>query len=292
MCTRAFAFVFTTAALITLAVHPDIFMGSHLSLPKFIEGLTSYDLSIPLEELGVFLGLFGALYTIVVGFVIFILVENYAELRDVTNLELNALTDLRDYLLYLDMDAKDAVSDRTSSALAGYADCVANKEWPNMSRRDYIDLDAPEVTALIESVHSIDTGGELNESDKIALENLMRLVGELTTLRSRRLAGTHERIPATMYLFVVLMGLLSIFLFALSDSDRASKVILGAANVTAVVFVCHMIHDLSNPFRGQWSISCEGFKAFYEKVNKGFATSRHFARTPVANESLSRRKVH
>ena len=153
-------------------------------------------LKVDSSTLEVFLGLFGAFYAIIIGFIIFIAMDNYNRVRELISAEVNALQDLRDYLVFVDHDEtnpKDRnheVAQDIRRDLRGYVEQVTNREWDIMMGGDRVTADfrdtPEELIQLMRSVNGIYVG---NPSDEVALQLMVNTIAQVTTHRTNRLAA-------------------------------------------------------------------------------------------------------
>ncbi len=233
-----------------------------------ILGLSYILITYPLwhiEEsiLEVFFGVFGVIYAIVAGFIILVLLENYSAIKVHIWAEVNALQDLRDYLVYV--DNQEDVVDEIKGTIKIYAESVIEKEWPEMSGSDKIDMDtSAEIYAIMKRIHKIEI---TNRSDAVALGKLIDTVGDITTHRTNRLYSSAEKLPFLLMLFIIILSILVIFIFTLLPiQDMMIRFLLNGVNIFAVVFIYIIIWDLSHPFKGAWSISSEPYQDLLTKM--------------------------
>ncbi len=219
--------------------------------------ITYPGLQIEVGILEVFFGVFGVIYAIVAGFIILALLENYNAIKAHIWAEVNALQDLRDYLIYV--DNQNDVVDEIKGTIKVYVESVIEKEWPQMISSGKMDMDTPaEIYEVMKSINNIEI---TNRSDAVALGKLIDTVGEITTHRTNRLYESGEKLPFLLMLFIIILSILVIFTFSLLPvQDMITSFLLNGINIFAVVFIYIVIQDLSRPFRGAWSISNEPYR--------------------------------
>lgn len=196
-------------------------MGSMLfAAGSGLAGLTG--LRIDGGTLEVFLGLFGAFYAILVGFVIFIAMDNYNQVKDRIGAEVNALQDLRDFLIFVDDDPgkndNHEVCELIRADLRGYVSEVVEREWKAMRRgkrlsANYRDT-PPELLKLMESINQIHVG---NRSDDVALEMLVDRIAAITTHRTERLTACGARLSPALRQLVLYITVLASLVFWFLD---------------------------------------------------------------------------
>ena len=217
-----------------------------------ILGLSYLLISFPLwhvEEsiLEVFFGVFGVIYAIVAGFIMLVLLENYSAIKAHIWAEVNALQDLRDYLVYV--DNQNDVVDGIKGSIKIYVESVIQKEWPAMTGSGKVDVDTSvEIYEVMKGINKIEV---TNRSDAIAQGKLIDTVGDITTHRTNRLCSSSEKLPFLLMLFLIILSILVVFIFTLLPiEDFATRFLLNGVNIFAVIFIYVVIWDLSNPFKG------------------------------------------
>lgn len=257
-------------------------MGLYIKTAVFGSGLFAFGyvlstrggISITPGVLEVFFGLFGAFYAIIVGFIIFIAMESYNRVRALIGAEVNALQDLRDFLVFVDDDPTDPAKSneqarmRIRNTLYGYVKQVVTREWPIMcsGRRMTADFrDTPEeLTALMKAVNGIHVG---NRSDAIALQLMVDTIAQVTTHRTDRLAACGDRLPGALRHLVFWISLLAVLVFSVIEiADPTVKWTLSAINVFSITFIYFIVLDLNDPFRGAWRIDQSDFEDLLRRL--------------------------
>ena len=214
---------------------------------------------IPGNALNIFFGLFGVLYAIIIGFAIFEVLNNYNEIKEFMNSEVNELQDLRDYLMYV--DGQDEVKQEIGQHIKKYAQAVVNKEWPAMCSYKKLDIDTPE--EMYDVMKSVNKIKPANDSDVMALEKLIDTIGTVTTHRTNRITASVEKLPSLLVQLIFILSAFMIVIFALIPIDALIvKMALTAINTFGIAFIYFVIKDLDYPFGGIWSIKPEPFKSF------------------------------
>ena len=215
------------------------------------------------NTLEVFFGVFGVIYAIVAGFIMLVLLENYSAIKAHIWAEVNALQDLRDYLIYV--DNQDHRVEEIKGTIKLYVESVIEREWLEMVSSGKTDMDtSAEIYAIMQSINKIEI---TNRSDAVALGKLIDTVGDITTHRTDRLFSSGEKLPFLLKPFILIMSILVILIFTFLPIDNFTiKLLLNGANVFAVVLIYLVILDLSHPFKGTWSISNEPFVDLLKRV--------------------------
>ncbi len=209
------------------------------------------------NTLEVFFGVFGVIYAIVAGFIIVVLLENYRAIKGHIWAEVNALQDLRDYLIYV--DNQQHVVGEIKGTIKMYVESIITQEWPDMVNCRKINMDTPTtIYAIMQGINRIDV---TNSSDAVALSKLIDTLGEITTHRTNRLYASGEKLPFLLMLFIVILSILVVFAFTLLPiEDMTIRILLNGINMFAVVFSYIVIQDLSHPFQGAWCINSEPYQ--------------------------------
>jgi len=242
--------------------HNIIIMG------LLILGLSYFLITYPMWHiedsiLEIFFSIFSIIYAIVAGFVIMVLLENYNAINAHIWAEVNALQDLRDYLIYV--DNQDDVVDEIKGTVKIYAESVVEKEWPEMMGSSKVDVDtSAEIYEVMKSINKIEV---TNRSDAVALSKLIDTVGSITTHRTNRLYSSGEKLPFLLMLFIIISSALVVFIFTLLPiADTIIRFWLNGVNIFAVVFIYVIIWDLSHPFLGTWCINNEPYRDLLSRM--------------------------
>jgi len=238
-----------------------------LGLSIFVAGLSylivTFDLiRIDTSVLEVFFSVFGTIYAIMVGFVIMVLLNQYSTIKDHIGSEINALQDLRDYLVYLDNN--DRIRADIKDRIKEYVESVIETEWPQMVGTGKVDTDtSPELYAIMEAIHEIKP---TNQSDIVALDKLIDTVGCITTYRTDRLYACSEKLPPLLKNITMFLSFSLVIIFlGLSISNPALKMLLSAVMTFAISLIESVLVDLDNPFKGDWCITSEAFGDLLKK---------------------------
>ena len=223
----------------------------------------------------VFFNVFGMIYAVIAGLILVEEFKRYGDLHEDLELELNAMQDIRDYLVYLDEDPDEDAKDSKSQimikkgvkkALLTYAYSLMTSDWMGMrSRCRNLDSDtSKELIGLINSVNKLKIN---NDSDRIGLEQIMLKVSEITTLRTQRIALAQKTIPSQLSALINSMGVILVFGIILLNVDSLwLHTMLTAISSSVILIIYLLFEDLANPFDGQWNISKKGFINFSRRI--------------------------
>lgn len=215
--------------------------------------------------LEIFFNLFGMIYAIIVGFAIYVVLNNYNEIRYYMSNEVNELQCLRDYLMYV--DNQDDVKKEIKGKIKLYVESVVYKEWPAMIKSQKIDLDTPrELYDLMTAVNKIQPA---NASDNMALEKLIGSVSAITVHRTNRLSASLEKLPPLIRHLIFTLSMFIVVAFAfIPASNFWVNMGLNALNSFGIAFIYFVILDLDYPFGGVWCITPESFAELIPKLEQ------------------------
>lgn len=217
--------------------------------------------------LEIFFALFGVLYAIIMGFAIYVVLNDYNEIRRYIHAEVNELQDLRDYLMWVD-NQEDVVKE-IKEKIKGYIRFIVGHDWPVMekgSKIDPDDMDTPvEVYELMKSVNKIKP---TNESDVSALNRLIETIASLNNYRTDRLISSQEKLPPLIKHIIVMLSLFLMLTFTLIpvESFRVNM-LLNSLNTFGIALIYFVIEDLDYPFGGVWVISSDPYQKLLQRLH-------------------------
>jgi len=223
---------------------------------------------VEIEAWGMFFAVLGVIYAIIVGFLLAELLSRFHRLRTHIRDELNAVEEIRDYLIYVDENGE--TKRRIVSSLHQYVRSIVDREWPMMLEGSEIDSDtSPEQYQLMEAVEGLRIH---DQSDVIALDAIIRHIGDVTNYRTERLEMSRQHLSPALRFLVVFMSVVVILGFALMRVESA--IIHGfivSAVVTAIFVLWLVVKDLDNPYKGMWNITDEPFRRVDERLEQALA---------------------
>ena len=231
------------------------------------------NISISTEILEVYFSVFGTIYAIVIGFILYVVISNYDEINKQLNLEINSLQDLRDYLLYIDYDKESVYIIREKIKL--YIESVINKEWVELKKGKVIDNDTnKELSAIIKAINRIKLDGQ-DANDKIAVGMLIKTFGDVTTYRTNRINSVSEKLPKVLIHLLFFLSFGIVLPFSFLPLIGWLWLISNFFSAFALVYLLNVIRDLNNHFNGYWCISDKPFRLFFEKIKKSLKNDNH-----------------
>lgn len=212
--------------------------------------IRSADLSAEIGSVGAFVTAIGTLYSVLTGFTVISVWEQFTDTDRAVKREARGLSELWRYVGYVS-DAEGVA--RARSAIERYRDEVVTKEWPAMIARRTA---AAAETGYFEMADAVNGMKVTTAKDVPAWAEAVRTLGEVSDARGERAVFIAVRMP----------GLLRLLIYVATFSLIVGMALLGFANpaigavvltITIVVsfLVLEVIDDLDDPFGGAWAIS-------------------------------------
>lgn len=223
------------------------------------------ELTAAMDGLGNYLQTVGAIYAVLLAFVVFVVWGQYNDVRTFIESEASALVDLHRTATGLPPEARAAIQ----SALADYVEAVLRVEWVAMAKRDENEIE--EVGHMLDQVwlaiHKCKPVGCVQEA--MYSEALTRF-NDVTDLRTSRLTSARFRVPLPMRILlytgaVILIG--SMYLVYIREFWLHALVT--AALAGAIAHILYLINDLDDVFRGNLQVDKAPFaraRASFDRV--------------------------
>lgn len=242
--------LFTVAAAILIELIFRQYLGSEL------EG-------VQLAVWEVFFSVFGVIYAVITGFLLFDILTSYNSLLYTMRDELNAIQDVRDFVLYI--QEQSSVASRIRRNLTKYVDRIVEEEWDNM-RQNHDPLKADTSPALYQVMHAVNEIKVRDQNDSIAVTHLMDIVANLTTFRTKRWEFASDILSPALKFLMMFLSVVLVVGFILFHVDN---IWLDLFMVFAITVATHLVYqviaDLNTPFKGLWSIDKAPFEALRDK---------------------------
>lgn len=205
------------------------------------------------------------LYAVCVAFVLWKAMSDWDNLKSLLREEANEIKSILGFLEYFDNidDAETVESVKAMRNLFGrYVDRVTD-----FGRPDVDDVNARALRSCVAHVERIATPGE---NDRIALEQVMQGIANLSKIRARRISALETRLSPYMFLMLAALSLSILVFFFVFDSQEfnASHFIVPSLSFL-FVFILVMLRDLDKPFEGYWRIKMETFEEVRALLREG-----------------------
>ncbi len=217
----------------------------------------------------VFFSVFGVLYAIIIGLLLVDVLGRYQKMLVIVRKELNALQDIRDFLIYCDI--KKEIKHNIKKRLQQYIEKIIDKEWKSMAvEKEKEDSDtSKKLLALMRAVHKMEKPN-LNTSDKIAFESIINTTALVTTYRTERLELAEEHLKSPLRYLIIFMSVILVmgFVLLIVESPWIHGFMVFAI-VSAIGLLYIVIDDMNHPFsKGLWQIDNQLFKNLNKRLER------------------------
>jgi hypothetical protein len=202
----------------------------------------------------------GIFYGLALGLIAVATWDDYTQIDGVVTTEAAAMASL-----YRDLDGyPQAFRERLERIMREYTQLVIDREWPAHKRG----LALEDGDALLDHLENEVMSFEpLSEREKIVQAEVVRSLDTVMEQRRLRLQAVTTGLPAALWAVVLLGALLNVGLSYLFWIDNvglhAALVAIMAAFIGLLVF---LTAAMDNPFRGEFSVSCQAFQTILENV--------------------------
>src|SRR5581483_1592970 len=166
-------------------------------------------LSADAEGLGMLVQLIGAIYAVLLAFLIFVIWGQFTEVEDCVMRECNALDDVLRFSRYLDAESHSNIR----RALTAYTSHVVRFEWDALGD-GRTDQQSEQIFGKF--VASVVEAQPRTEQEKLMLPRLIDMVQQASRMRDERVARSITRMPPTLFALVTTIAcalLLVVFLY-------------------------------------------------------------------------------
>ncbi len=207
-------------------------------------------LHVEVHAVGAYLAVIGALYGIIVAFLMFVVWEQFNRVQTGLGKEAAALEDLCRVATIL--SARDAGS-RIRLAVRRYIKSTTGDEATRLARGEESAVAREQFAALSQAVRGADvTTGK----DDVVFAELLRGLARVTEVRDDRLTVSTTRIPGTLWNLVVFISVVVFGGFlALGVHSLWLSLLMVAAVAGSITFLLSTLKDMDNPFIGVWNVS-------------------------------------
>lgn len=222
---------------------------------------------IPPDTWGVYYSILGVTFAMISGLVLVQSLDRYVNLKMLFQEELNALQDIRDYLIFLDDVPKELIT-QIKVSLADYVHSLTERDWDEMKLKSVEFSDTTdEMRNIMKTVDRINIDNN-NRGQSIALEGILNLIFTITTLRTKRFFAAKEGIHNTVFQLIVLMaGSILAGLMLMSVQHLGLHLFIVLTTHISLMVLLIILKDLSNPFSGMWKINLKGFELYLSTLH-------------------------
>ena len=212
--------------------------------------LAPESLHVEVHAVGAYLAVIGALYGIVVAFLMFVVWEQFNRVQTGIGKEAAALDDLCRVAAFL--SARESAG-RIRQAAVRYAKGTASDEPAHLARGEESAVARERFTALGQAVR----GAEVTTGkDDVVYGELLRALARVTEARDDRLIISTARIPRTLWNLIVFVSVVVFGGFlTLGVHSFWLSLCMVAAVAGSITFLLCSLKDMDNPFVGIWNVS-------------------------------------
>jgi hypothetical protein len=207
-------------------------------------------LQAEIHGIGAYVGVLGALYSIIVAFMIYVVWDQFNRVQTGVAQEASALEDL--------CRAAGFLSDRHTVSIVRattrrYIESTSGDETRRLAQGQFSTLAEEQFDALCQVVRGVEVK---TEKDEAVYSELLRALSRVSDARDERLSVSMTRIPHTLWSLVVFAScaLFGGFLVLGIRSLPLSLAVV-AAMAGSLTFLLSVIKDMDNPFTGVWNVS-------------------------------------
>ncbi len=209
-----------------------------------------------------YLDVLGALYGIVLAFIIFVVWDQFNKVQIGVNQEASGWEDFScSIVLLTDREAVHSIK----NALNQYLSDTVSDEPTKLEKLEPSTVSNESFHKLVQTVR----GMKLNNPKDLALyKEILRSLERITGIRDSRLSISHSRIPGTLWSLILFVSyaILGGFL-CLGIRIPALSVLTISGVAGCQYFLLAVIKDMDNPFDGEWNVSYAPFSKVITRVS-------------------------
>ena len=207
------------------------------------------------EVAGFIIAVVGALYAVLLGFVVVSVWEDFEAADNIAQREADLLVSL-----YRDADVFPAERDDLRTSIRGYAQSVIDQEWPAMAEDQ---RESPATDSALADVFAFYRSVEPQAAaSEIFLDNAVERMDDVTEARRARLAASSAELPLPMWnvLIVGCVITLGFALFFPVRNLRAQGLMVGSL-AAIIALMLFLVASMDLPFSGDLSVKPEAMRA-------------------------------
>jgi hypothetical protein len=230
-------------------------------------GLRAVRRKVPLSTLethhevaGFIIGVLGAIYAVLLAFVVVVVWNQFEDAKVTVGKEANELNDLA----RMAQGFPESSRQRALGGLKIYAQAVVEDEWNAMSRGE----SSPKAQTSLEDLWQIyrEIDPQTNRESALYAESLDSLNG-ISDNRRVRLHASREGVPLIVQILLWGGGLLAVaFTYFFGVKSVRSQSLMTAALAGQIAFILFLIVALDNPFHGYLRVSPEPMQQVLERI--------------------------
>lgn len=212
------------------------------------------------EVAGFIIGVLGAIYAVLLAFVVVIMWDQYGEARANIEQEANQLNSLS----HLAQGYPGETRSRLLDMLRAYAQSAIDDEWPAMAQGDESGRTQSAMDDLWRA--HMDFDPQTNRETTLYQESLDHL-DELSASRRLRLYASRDDLPPIIQVLLWGGGLITIaFTYFFGVKSIRSQALMTAALAGVIAFILFLVLALDNPFHGYVRASPEPLHLVLKRI--------------------------
>ena len=212
------------------------------------------------EVAGFIIGVLGAIYAVLLAFVVVAVWDQFGDAKVTVTTEANQLTDISRMVQGFPAQSQQ----RILEGLRVYGQSVINDEWGTMARGQ----SSPKTQAAMDNLWQLfrEVDPQTNRENALYAEALDRL-NQLSDSRRLRIHASGDDIPAVIQILLWGGGLIIIaFTYFFGVKSIRSQALMTAALAGEVAFILFLVVALDNPFHGYVRLSPEPMQHAVERI--------------------------
>lgn len=212
------------------------------------------------EVAGFIIGVLGAIYAVLLAFVVVALWDQFGDAKVIITAEANQLSDLSRIAQGFPASSQQ----RVHEGLRAYGHSVVDDEWNAMSQGEASQKTQAAIDNLWQLFREVDP--QTNRENALYAEALDRLT-DMSDNRRLRIHASSDDIPAVIQILLWGGGLIIIaFTYFFGVKSVRSQALMTAALAGEVAFLLFLVVALDNPFHGYLRLSPEPMQQAVERV--------------------------
>ncbi len=238
-----------------------LMLGVH-SIPK------ARKFKISKEAVGLHFASIGAIYAVLLAFMLSGVWQKYEEISTTSEREANYLMGV--FRLAQGMSEPDSSNIRT--AARQYAQNVIEQEWPGMAKGE---IEFGELDTANNLWKVIQNAQPTTRHDEILYSELLSRQASMGESRRIRLFRSNEGLPTLLWAVLIIGAVLTISLsFLLEVHSLRMHVLLVSLLTVMITLELVAIHDLSTPFRGSMPLQPNGLRQSVKKMDRLYSQEK------------------
>ncbi|HEX8889061.1 MAG TPA: DUF4239 domain-containing protein [Pyrinomonadaceae bacterium] len=214
------------------------------------------------EVAGFIIGVLGAIYAVLLAFVVVVVWNQFEDAKSTVEKEANQLHDLS----RIAQGFSNPTQQQILNGLRAYAQSVVDDEWNTMSEGK----SSPKAQAAMESLWQIyrQVEPQTNRENALYGESLDRL-SDVSDSRRLRIFASRDDIPVIIRILLWAGGVITIaFTYFFGVKSVRSQALMTMALSGEIAFILFLVVALDNPFHGYLRVSPEPMQTVLEMMRQ------------------------